>query len=246
MRKKAQQKAIMSAQAELRPTRTRRQVKRPDYVYNDATESDDDPDESFIPGNEGQHEDDEGFRSDTASSSKQAPLEGRRRSARTATATATVSAANGKNSDIIWRGERRSRRLGVDPQLDEPPLKRARTADTVSSDADGIEIESIPDSSSTSTASHNKSKASGAAAIKAGETAVEQVAGRKRSRFWYYAVEPARAPGVLPEHDRSNFRENGSVWAMDRRGEANGERMDVDDSPFGREGGPPSPPAIHS
>lgn len=39
-RKKAEQKAILMAQAELRSTRTRRQVKRPDYVYNDDIDSD--------------------------------------------------------------------------------------------------------------------------------------------------------------------------------------------------------------
>ena len=39
-RKKAQQRAILLAQAEMRQTRTRRQTKRPDYVYADDIESD--------------------------------------------------------------------------------------------------------------------------------------------------------------------------------------------------------------
>lgn len=35
-----------------------------------------------------------------------------------------------------------------------------------------------------------KVKKNGAAAVKPTEVALEQVAGRKRSKFWYYAVEP--------------------------------------------------------
>jgi hypothetical protein len=38
-----------------------------------------------------------------------------------------------------------------------------------------------------------KVKATGAAALKPNEVAMEQIAGKKRSRFWVYAVEPSAA-----------------------------------------------------
>jgi hypothetical protein len=42
-------------------------------------------------------------------------------------------------------------------------------------------------------------KHSGAAAVKPTEVAIEQIAGRKKSRFWYYAVEPVSAPPAAGE-----------------------------------------------
>jgi hypothetical protein len=54
-------------------------------------------------------------------------------------------------------------------------------------------------------------KPSGAAAIKPTEVAIEQVAGRKKSRFWYYAVEPVSTPpAAAPTHDTGNTRGAGS------------------------------------
>jgi hypothetical protein len=41
-----------------------------------------------------------------------------------------------------------------------------------------------------------KHSRAGAAAIKPTEVALEQITGRKKSRFWYYAVEPA-SPAVV-------------------------------------------------
>lgn len=41
-----------------------------------------------------------------------------------------------------------------------------------------------------------KIKINGAAAIKPTETAVESVAGKKKSKFWYYAVEPIQEPAT--------------------------------------------------
>jgi hypothetical protein len=40
-----------------------------------------------------------------------------------------------------------------------------------------------------------KLKIRGAAAVKPTEVAMDQIAGRKKSKFWFYAVEPA--PGTL-------------------------------------------------
>jgi len=54
-------------------------------------------------------------------------------------------------------------------------------------------------------------KHSGAAAIKPTEVAMEQIGGRKKSRFWYYAVEPiSTAPVAAPAHGNGNIRGAGS------------------------------------
>lgn len=93
-----------------------------------------------------------------------------------------------------WRGERRSARLGApaEHQLDGPPLKRARTTESGGSSAD-IPIVPPPPPKSI------KLKPNGAAALKPTETVVEAVAGKKKSRFWVYAVEPIAAPpNVVP------------------------------------------------
>lgn len=88
-----------------------------------------------------------------------------------------------------WRGERRSSRLGAPPdtQLDlEPPPKRARTEESTMSTG------SMDASSVTSHGERVglKVHTHGAAAVKPTEIALEQVAGKKKSKFWYYAVEP--------------------------------------------------------
>ena len=86
-------------------------------------------------------------------------------------------------------------RLGapVDTQLDGPPTKRARTDDSAVSGHSG-------DAPQTNGTGNNmKIKVNGAAAMKPTETAVEAVAGKKKSKFWYYAVEPvAGAPAAAP------------------------------------------------
>ena len=51
----------------------------------------------------------------------------------------------------------------------------------------------------------------GATAIKPTEVAMEQVGGRKKSRFWYYAVEPVSAPpAAAPAHEVGNTHGAGS------------------------------------
>jgi hypothetical protein len=52
-------------------------------------------------------------------------------------------------------------------------------------------------------------KHSGAAAVKPTEVAIEQVAGRKKSRFWYYAVEPMPA-APIPTHGNGGVHGAGS------------------------------------
>lgn len=159
-------------------------------------------------------------RSDTASASTShrraaATDEGRRRSTRTAVVNNGVKRSAAEIDPFPqWRGERRSSRLGAPPeaQLEEPPSKRARTEDTLSvkSGVSDIVIDSPVDlpaeNSLPATAKHP-----GAAAIKPTEVAMEQIAGRKRSKFWYYAVEPvAASPAVPPVHQNANALGAGS------------------------------------
>ncbi|KAF9502393.1 hypothetical protein BDN71DRAFT_1437984 [Pleurotus eryngii] len=199
VRKRIENKRNFTLLSELRETRTRRQTRRPDYVYSNDVVSDDDADEYVDRGDENYDEEFEeddflNFRSDTPNG------QGSRHSAHsTATRRSTRTAAknvNGKREAEPdaweWRGERRStRRLAhastsSDP---EPPYKRAKTEDSV------VSTNSVGGISSASMASANdangiKVKKNGAAAVKPTEVALEQVAGRKRSKFWYYAVEP--------------------------------------------------------
>ncbi|KAI0319786.1 hypothetical protein OF83DRAFT_1281691 [Amylostereum chailletii] len=216
-RKKVEQRHMLMAQAEVRQTRTRRQVRRPDYVYYDAIDSDNEKDDEYnVQADEGYDEEADyaNSRSDTGSSSRQATSEGRRRSGRVARNGGTKRTAEADSWDS-WRGERRSTRLGAPPtmQLDEPPPKRARTEDSVLSTADDVEVD-VPDEAW-------GVKRSGAAKIKTTEKAVEQVAGRKKSKFWFYAVEPIpgtdqpQVNGVNGTHENANGNGPPAADAMD-------------------------------
>lgn len=139
------------------------------------------------------YQDDEEDRRSSRRNLVAAPSNGQRRSTRTA-----VVNANGKREAELsdkysgWRGERRSTRLGapVELQLDyQPPTKRARTDDSALSTNS-----SEPDPSHSSGDHPIRVKTSGAAALKPTEFALEEVAGRKKSKFYYYAVEPV--PGA--------------------------------------------------
>ncbi|KAL0951534.1 hypothetical protein HGRIS_008218 [Hohenbuehelia grisea] len=200
VRKRIENKKSQFMLAEMRTTRTRRQTRRPDYVYTDTIESDDDADEYIDRGDENDREefdDDDflNFRNDEANGS------GSRRSStatRRSTRTAVVN-ANG-NREVAadgWGyipGERRSsRRHNADNLSDpEPPQKRARTVESIASDAPSV-------TSAASAVDADGLKQPGAAAVKSTEVAVEQVAGKKKSKFWYYAVEPI--PGATPHTD---------------------------------------------
>ena len=141
-------------------------------------------------------------RSDSASTGQRRASTdtGRRRSTRTAAITNTAKrSASDTDQWTRWRGERRSARLGAPPeaQLDEPPAKRARTEDTLSVKS-GVSDMAIDSPVDLPEAPAEKPlpvpvKHSGAAAVKPTEVAIEQIAGRKKSRFWYYAVEPVSA-----------------------------------------------------
>lgn len=143
---------------------------------------------------------------------------GIRRSSRT-TAKLNTNGKRESSSDswTHWRGERRSSRLGgPDVQYDlEPPPKRARTEDSTMSANSAADAPSA----STNNGVHNglNIKQSGAAALKPTEIAMEQIAGKKRSKFWVYAVEPipGTGPGPAPQHSMVKEEEltNGAISA---------------------------------
>ncbi|KAI0257187.1 hypothetical protein BJV78DRAFT_1160801 [Lactifluus subvellereus] len=238
-RKKAEQRHLFLAQAEIRQTRTRRQTRRPDYVYYDAENSDNEKDEEYkYQENDGSVDDDTDFmnsRSDTASASgfrRAATDMGRRRSTRTAAVnnSAKRSAAEA-DPWTQWRGERRSARLGAPPeaQLDEPPSKRARTEDTLSVKSGGSDVV-IDSSIDLPVEKPVQAKHSGAAAIKPTEVAMEQIGGRKKSRFWYYAVEPIPAAPIAAQANGSgNPRGAGSDFTSSESTAA--PRLEVSLSP---------------
>ncbi|KAG8685758.1 hypothetical protein FRC09_014550, partial [Ceratobasidium sp. 395] len=181
-RKKAEKRNMMIAQAELRTTRTRRQAKRPDYVYN-ADDFEDDYDE-----NNGDLSDEEfnGGSSRTTPDEEMADFvleddtEGApRRSTRNAgkrSRTAESAKPTGRRSARLAENaaDNRSTTSG-DDDLDISAgkvVKRARTATASPLAVDRLSLEHETDSK-----------------IKPSEIAVESVAGRKRSKFWFYAVE---------------------------------------------------------
>ncbi|KAF8973533.1 hypothetical protein BDZ97DRAFT_1775592 [Flammula alnicola] len=196
VRKKIEQKRILLAQAEVRQTRTRRRTQKPDYVYNNDMDSEDDGDEYTY---QEERQDDE-YEQDFLNFND-GPRRGRggpsavatRRSARTA-AVNSNGKREGSSDSGIWRGERRSSRLGgSEAFVDvEPSRKRARTEDSTESvhSNDAFALDNL------GVANGVRVKTSGAAALKPTEIAMEQIAGKKRSKFWVYAVEPI--PGAQP------------------------------------------------
>lgn len=118
-----------------------------------------------------------------------------------------------------WRGERRSTRLGApaETQLDDDRVyKRSRTADSVASGASAEGSQPAVNGKTNGV----KVKASGAAALKATEVAVEQIAGKKKSKFWVYAVEPGE-PMEVDASTNGHDTLNGSLLS-------NGNKPDVD------------------
>jgi hypothetical protein len=155
--------------------------------------------EYFFQDEEYQFQDDEEFEYDEESEEK-----GNKRTSvptRRSTRTAVLN-ANGKREGSSesswggWKGERRSARLGFqDPFEVERAPKRARTEESTTSagSVDGNSVTMEPSIDEKSSAKV-KVKATGAAALKPNEVAMEQIAGKKRSKFWVYAVEPSAAP----------------------------------------------------
>ena len=102
--------------------------------------------------------------------------------------------------------------MGAPPeaQFDGLPSKRARTEDTLSVKS-GVSDKVVDSPVASPVERPLQVKPSGTAAIKPTEVAMEQIAGRKKSRFWYYAVEPISAPSTAtPTHENGNNRGAGS------------------------------------
>lgn len=236
-RKKIEQRQILMAQAEIRQTRTRRQTRRPDYVYHDADSGEDDADEYQF--EEDNDYDDEPFAEDNFGSSRS---HGRRQPAATAQRRSTRATKTKRPSPDLsafeWKGERRSARLGPSEETPvERPSKRARTEESTMSSTSAGWPPVLPAENSNGV---SKAKVNGAAAVKPTEIAVEQLGGKKKSKFWFYAVEPISAPSdVLPPGGSGSTSLNGYEYNGDtgRSGTSSntslpthgkGDAMDID------------------
>lgn len=231
-KKKLLQKQMAAAQIaemSLRGPRTRRVSKKPDYVYYNG-EDEEDEEEDFIDDTYEDRMDDEAdFINDDAMSEddeynykngvgksrgrpqRAAALAGaeRRRSTRT-----TASGSKAHTSQAEWRGERRSARLGpaADDTFDyQPPVKRPRTVSsaTPSLHEEIMDLDAPPEPPK-------------ATALRPNEIAVPQVAGKKKSKYWFYAVEPI--PGTaIPEKPREESDATSSaVFMMNTNGASTG------------------------
>ncbi|EMD41910.1 hypothetical protein CERSUDRAFT_110467 [Gelatoporia subvermispora B] len=194
-KRKLEQRNMLIAQAEVRETRTRRRTSRPDYAYMNDPMNEDDQDEYTYQEQEDEEYDDEIEYDDMEAfhgeGSTNARWRGRRRSTRASNASSNGRrAADGIHEWGECRGERRSTRLGGAAEVPSDGVRssRARTEDSTASNhsADG-QASVLPGNGGL------RVKVRGAAAIKPTETAVEAVAGKKKSKFWYYAVEPVSA-----------------------------------------------------
>ncbi|KAI8968152.1 hypothetical protein BD414DRAFT_504263 [Trametes punicea] len=178
--RKIQQRNLLIASAELRETRTRRRTTRPNYAYMNNPPSDEDADEYTYQSQDDDEYDDHMDVDDDMEDigTRRRAVAGTRRSTRSSAVNGNSRANDDEWSD--WRGERRSMRLGApaDIQLDGLPQRRRRARP--------------PDQSHSAL----KIKINGAAKIKPTEMAVEAVPGKKKSKFWYYAVEPIPGPPV--------------------------------------------------
>ncbi|CAL1695005.1 unnamed protein product [Somion occarium] len=232
-KKKIEQRQLLIAQADLRETRTRRRTTRPDYAYMNGPDSEDNDEyvqEEYEEQDEFDDDDFLNFRTDEPSGSRRTAT-GRRRSTR--------SRPNGDAGDdqewSEWRGERRSTRLGApsDMQLDgPPPPKRARTVDSI------VSATSV-DASQQSNSSSLKIKINGAAAIKPTETIVEAVAGKKKSKFWFYAVEPINPPSQPVPQAMPSRSSNGTGPSHSNGYHSGAEQMTEDtDNPPSTNGDP--------
>ncbi|KAJ4485839.1 hypothetical protein J3R30DRAFT_3655172 [Lentinula aciculospora] len=222
VQRKIEQRKLLMAQAELRQTRTRRQTRKPDYVYNNAADSEDDGDEYTYQEDEGYEEDYAVYGEDDGSrrSSRQ------RRSIRTAVINANGKREADQDKWSNWRGERRSARLGAPEEmlLDYvPPTKRARTDDSALSTNSSEAGPSLLNNDRPV-----QIKTTGAAALKPTEFAAEQVAGRKKSKYWIYAVEPI--PGAAPAFVSSRTN-NANGIVPNAEASTNGGSVDIDIPP---------------
>ena len=172
------------------------------------------------------------------------PTSSRRTSSRRSARNVTAN-SNGADTWSLWRGERRSSRLGAPPevQLDDFPRKRARTEESIGSisSADFGRDRYSSGTPLRETSATAATKTHGAASVKPTEIAMEQIGGKRKSKFWFYAVEPIPEPGgqavtstngASTSNGRTN---NGHVGPPDKEesvpaNSVNGSDMDIDRS----------------
>lgn len=222
VKRKLEQRRTLLAQAELRETRTRRKTQRPDYVYSNGIDSQDDADDYNYEEASNDYDDEDSLNSRTNGHKSKRNRDVSSLACRRSTRTATLH-TNGKregSSDSWQWGERRSTRQAAKySEADmnhERPQKRAKTVESVES---ASPAPAPADSDMNNATDGIKMKRTGAAALKPTEIAMEQVAGKKKSKYWVYAVEPM--PGVSvndhqvtmspSNHDRQNRSEANSV-----------------------------------
>jgi len=197
VQKKMLQKQLAAAQVaemSMKGPRTRRSLRKPDYVYFNGEDEEEEEEEEFVDDNYDDRMDDEAdFINDDPMSDEEEDEGGfgRRRPRRAAaiagterrrsTRTTVTNGHSNRNSNTEWRGERRSSRLGTtgDLWIDQPPLKRARIGGsaTPSLHEEIMDLDPQPESSK-------------ATALRPNEVALPVIAGKKKSKFWFYAVEP--------------------------------------------------------
>jgi hypothetical protein len=216
-----------------------RQVARSNIEFLLLTEFYDQDDADEYQFEEDNDYDDEPFNDDNFGGSRS---HGRRPSRATAQRRST-RATKGKRaspdlSAFEWRGERRSARLGASEETPpERPLKRARTEESTTSSTTA----GWPPGLQTDTSDGApKTKGNGAAAVKPTEIAVEQLGGKKKSKFWFYAVEPAptpsgvSSPGGTASTSMNGHQNNGDTSLHGISSNAlhpthdNGDVMDID------------------
>ena len=179
-----------------------------------------------------QEQEDEDFDEEQGKNRRQEAAVVTRRSMRTAVLTAHGKRESSADSNVgSWRGERRSARLGFqDPfEPDKRPPKRSRTEESTASggsvDANLTStIQNHNDSNVNGTGMRkDKLKTTGAAALKPTEMIVEQVAGKKKSRFWIYAIEPVQESGTESDGKDTKMEKNvDSSKAVNGHGSTNG------------------------
>ncbi|KAG8716516.1 hypothetical protein FRC08_009370 [Ceratobasidium sp. 394] len=208
---------MMIAQAELRTTRTRRQAKRPDYVYN-ADDFEDDyeenngdlSDEEFNGGSSRTTPDEEMVDYIPEDDTEGAPRRSTRNAGKRARTAENAKPVGRRSARLAENAADNRSTTSGDDDLDISAgkvVKRARTATASPLAVDRLSLEHERD---------NK--------IKPTEVAVESVAGRKRSKFWFYAVESPNsgAGSVSLEPESAKGEQNGTSV---------GSNVDKDDAP---------------
>ena len=139
-----------------------------------------------------------------------------RRSTRTA-----ILNANGKRESSAdswqWPERRLTRRTAQhsEPESDgNHPRKRSRTVESTEGGSPAP-LEGSSNGAQTGAQNGIKVKKTGAAALKPTEVAMEQVAGKKRSKYWVYAVEPVSGAvvnghGANPQPSNHDWIESGN------------------------------------